>query len=485
MKQSLKLNLSSTQTQQLSLTPQLKQSLKLLQLPTIDLEDEIQQALDNNPLLERVETPIVSPMQDHGVAQAVSDVAEPEQQLNHLEPEQDLVHSYQNALQTQHSPSNERSYHSAQLDGISQFASAPESLFEHLEWQIRMTNISTRDRLIAHALLHSINDQGYLVASLDEVASVFDRQLNVEVDEIQAMLSLIRSLEPLGVGARNIQDRLLMLLNAQPDEPNLAIAKTVVAEHLHLLSTRNVAKLKKQLKIGDQQLRDSLALITQLEPRVTSRFQADQHNHVIPDLLVTHIGKQWQAHINPDNEKKLRVNRTYSDLLKNDLATNDNEFIKDNLKQAKIFIKALMSRFDTLLLVGQAIVERQQDFFANGEQHMQPMVLKDIAQQLDLHESTISRATAGKYLACPQGVFELKFFFSSALSNDCNGYTSATAIRSLIKEMVAGELKSKPLSDGKIAQGLAQQGHVVARRTVAKYRESLRIAPSSQRKSLS
>jgi len=505
MKQSLTLNLSNQLSQQLTLTPQLKQSLKLLQLPSTDLENEIQHALDANPLLERIENdvpteydiPVVAPALDNGIPQPISESADPEQQINqtdHLAPEQDLSQSYQesfepiesNRLSSTQTTSSQSSGLSSNTNAeISQYTSQPESLFDHLIWQVQMTNLSEKDQLIARSILRSLDEDGYLTTSLDDICAMFDEQLMVEQDEVQAVLSLIRTLDPLGVGATNLQDRLLILLEQTPDNSeSLSIAKTIINDHLDLLATRNLSKLKKALSISDQQLSKSLSLITKLNPRVAARFQEDKQNHITPDLIVKKVNDQWQAQINPDNQARLRVNQTYSDLLKNDLAEKDNDYIQENLAQAKIFIKGLMSRYDTLLLVGQAILERQQQFFELGEEHMQPMVLHDIATQLDMHESTISRATAGKYLLSTRGVFELKYFFSSALSSTEGADSSSTAIRSLIKKMVESESKKKPLSDNKIAQELEQQGHIVARRTVAKYRESMHIAPSSQRKSL-
>ena len=505
MKQSLTLNLSNQLSQQLTLTPQLKQSLKLLQLPSTDLENEIQHALDANPLLERIENdvpaeydiPVVAPALDNGIPQPISESADPEQQINqtdHLAPEQDLSQSYQesfepiesNRLSSTQTTSSQSSGLSSNTNAeISQYTSQPESLFDHLIWQVQMTNLSEKDQLIARSILRSLDEDGYLTTSLDDICAMFDEQLMVEQDEVQAVLSLIRTLDPIGVGATNLQDRLLILLEQTPDNSeSLSIAKTIINDHLDLLATRNLSKLKKALSISDQQLSKSLSLITKLNPRVAARFQEDKQNHITPDLIVKKVNDQWQAQINPDNQARLRVNQTYSDLLKNDLAEKDNDYIQENLAQAKIFIKGLMSRYDTLLLVGQAILERQQQFFELGEEHMQPMVLHDIATQLDMHESTISRATAGKYLLSTRGVFELKYFFSSALSSTEGADSSSTAIRSLIKKMVESESKKKPLSDNKIAQELEQQGHIVARRTVAKYRESMHIAPSSQRKSL-
>ncbi len=498
MKQSLNLKLS----QQLTLTPQLKQSLRLLQLPSLELELEIQQTLDANPLLERVEQEVAAvepiqshePAQDNGIPQPVAEAADPSfeiERTDHLAPEQDLALNWQESFESSKTLTNSSPSPINSDVEFTQYAVKQETLFEHLDWQIQMTSLNPQDKLIAQTLLHCLDQDGYLVAELSEVVTILSKEIEVEQDEVAAMLSLVKSLEPIGVGAANLSERLSMLLAKEPEESlGLEAAKLIVEKHIDLLATRNLAKLKKELNISDQGLSNALNLITQLNPRIGSQFQSDAKNHVIPDVHVNKVNNNWVAQLNPESQTKLRVNKTYSDLLKSDqgaanaLDKEGSDYIQQNLLDAKMFIKGLMSRYDTLLLVTEAIVERQQGFFENGEAFMQPMVLHDIAQALEMHESTISRATSGKYLLCPRGVFELKFFFSSALSTTDGAASSSTAIRSLIKAMVDAESKAKPLSDSKIAKELEQQGHIVARRTVAKYRESMHIAPSSQRKSL-
>ncbi|GHA04159.1 RNA polymerase sigma-54 factor [Arenicella chitinivorans] len=483
MKQSLNLKLS----QQLTLTPQLKQSLKLLQLPALELEQEVQQALDSNPLLERVEseqtdlnggdeTLINQPnadtesrATDTGTTDATSELA-------------DDNGNWQETFES-HRVSNVSTGSGGTDTEFTQFVSKQESLFEHLDWQIQMTTLSAKDKQIANALLRCLDDEGYLNAELAEVTTMIDA--DVDEDEVHAVLSLIKTLEPIGVGARNLNERLNILLDQlPPDTGGLELAKQIVSEHLDLVGTRNLAKLKKSLNVSERALSESLNLITHLNPRIGGEFKSDNQNYIIPDVHIKKVNGVWRAHLNPDNQVKLRLNQTYSDMLKRDIDKEGSEFIQQNLLEAKMFIKGLMSRYDTLLLVAEAIIERQQAFFEQGDQAMQPMVLQDIAEQLEMHESTISRATAGKYLLSPRGVFELKYFFSSALNSTDGTASSSTAIRSLIRKMVDAESKAKPLSDSKIAKELEQQGHIVARRTVAKYRESMQIAPSSQRKSL-
>lgn len=493
MKQALNLQLS----QQLTLTPQLKQSLKLLQLSSLDLEQEIQLAIDSNPLLERIESDTtdapqiqeISPVLDNGVMQPVGESSDPNKEMertDHLAPEQDLTTNWEEEFESR------RTTLSSGLNNgdteFTQFVVKQDSLFEHLAWQIKMTSLSDRDQLIAEAILHCLDEEGYLQHETSEIVHMLDPKLEIENDEIGAVLSLIKTLDPLGAGCRDLRERLLVLIRNKSDylEPNGKLAEKIIAEYLDLVGSHNLAKLKKNLSVDDKQLSDALALITTLNPRIGSAFSSDNENYVTPDIIVRKTSDQWTAQLNSENQSKLRVNETYSQLLEKSagLDKDSSQFIQTHLLEAKNFIKGLMSRYDTLLLVSKAIVERQQAFFERGESHMKPMVLQDIADALEMHESTISRATSGKYLLSPRGVYELKYFFSSAVSNTDGATSSSTAIRSLIKKLIRAESKNKPLSDSKIAKELEMQGHIVARRTVAKYRESMHIAPSNQRKSL-
>ena len=493
MKQTLNLKLA----QQLTLTPQLKQSLRLLQLSSLDLEQEVQNTLDSNPLLERVENDVTpSQLKDknqlieeanRSTENDVSDSNYETDSIEQLAPEQDLSINWQDTPTLSHS-NNSINQNSNETE-FTQFISKEETLFEHLDWQIQMTTLSDKDKLIARALLHSLDSNAYLNISHSEVCDMIDPELDVEENEIAAVLSLIKTLDPVGVGANDLNERLLILLEQLPETTKgVETAKLIISNHFDLLSSRNITKLKKELGLADSELSTSLSLITTLNPRITNQFRSDNENYIVPDIIISkhqdNKNETWVANINPENQTKLRINETYSQLLKSNIDQQGSEFIQHHLLEAKTFIKNIMSRYDTLLLVGQAIVERQQAFFEHGAEHMQPMVLQDIANELEMHESTISRATAGKYLLSPSGVVELKYFFSSAVSNTDGATSSSTAIRSLIKKMVDAEPKKKPLSDSKIAQELEQQGHIVARRTVAKYRESMHIASSSQRKSL-
>ena len=492
MKQSLNLKLA----QQLSLTPQLKQSLKLLQLSSAELEQEVQIAIDSNPLLERVETPAPEPLQSNNDSlncddpNEVTESSDPSLEVTHYESlntEEDLSNNFSKTFDTtrlgdrQAEPSLDQFHTQA-----SNFLANHNSLTDHLSWQIQMTNLSQRDKLIANALLHSLNEEAYLRIELKEIADLLPLELDIELDEIHAVLSLIKTLDPVGVGAKDLQDRLSLLLEQlEPATLGLNLAKRIVDEHLALLANRDLTRLKQTLSVKDEELATSVRLITQLKPHISSQFTDDARNYVTPDILINKNKDIWVAELNSDNQCKLRVNEEYAKLLNSKIDQHSSEFIQNNLTQAKIYIKSLMSRYDTLLLVSQAIVEHQSAFFEDGELAMKPLILSDIAQQLEMHESTISRAISGKYLVASGSVYELKYFFSSALASTDGSSSSSTAIRSLIKRMVDRESKTKPLSDSKIAKELEEKGHIVARRTVAKYRESMLIAASSQRRELS
>lgn len=495
MKQSLSLSIS----QQLTLTPQLKQSLKLLQLSSLDLEHEVQAELEVNPLLERVEVeaeqldiqPQHTPLQDNNIPQPVTEASEPDAELERtdtLAPEQDLSNNWQQIFEKRSDLKTNSATNSKEID-LGQLVGSSETLIEHLLWQLRMTTLSQQDQQIGKALIRNLDSDGYLQATLSEIQQQLEPEIEVHTEEVQAVLSLIKTFEPIGAGTRDLSERLAVLLHHHfRHERDFELAITIVEKHIDALAAHQYDRLKKNLNISLDQLSTVINMITALQPRIALDFSADKQGHIIADLIVIRKDDKWIAALNPENQIHLRVNDVYAKLIgkqaSKKLDDTDTQYIDSHTAQAKMFIKSLMSRYDTLLLVGQAIVERQQSFFTHGEQSMQAMIQQDIAAPLELHESTISRATAGKYLLCPHGVFELKYFFSSSLSNMKGASSSSTAIRSLIKQLINNESKVKPLSDNKIVKELEQHGHIVARRTVAKYRESLNIASSSRRKSL-
>ncbi len=357
-----------------------------------------------------------------------------------------------------------------------------QTLQDYLLWQLDLTPFSDTDRTIAMALIDAIDDYGYLTQSLEEILENFHGE-EIELDEIEAVRKRIQQFDPLGVASVNLQDCLLLQLATYPaDTPWLDEAKTLLSQYIDQLGNRDYKVILKEAKLKEEELRDVLQLIQQLDPRPGSRIASEHAEYVIPDVSVFKEHGKWIVTINPDSVPRLKINQQYANLGRGNSA--DSNYIRTNLQEAKWLIKSLESRNETLLKVAKCIVEHQRDFFEYGEEAMKPMVLNDVALAVDMHESTISRVTTQKYMHTPRGIFELKYFFSSHVSTDNGGECSSTAIRALIKKLVAAETPAKPLSDSKIAALLADQGIQVARRTIAKYRESLGIAPSSQRKRL-
>ncbi|MEH0666758.1 RNA polymerase factor sigma-54 [Vibrio scophthalmi] len=494
MKPSLQLKLG----QQLAMTPQLQQAIRLLQLSTLDLQQEIQEALDSNPLLEveeandevNVEEKNRTEEKESRNEASDSDSAEPE--FSEVEPQDssEMIEKSEisNELEIDTTwddvySANTGSTGLAVDDDMPVYqGETTQSLQDYLVWQLDLTPFSDTDRTIALALIDAIDDYGYLTVSPQDILDSFDNE-EIEIEEIEAVRKRIQQFDPLGVGSVNLQDCLLLQLATFPEEtPWLAEAKKVLTDHIDQLGNRDYKLIIKETKLKEAELKETLALIQQLDPRPGSRIAEDHAEYVIPDVSVYKDHGKWVVTINPDSVPRLKVNQQYAALGKGNSA--DSQYIRTNLQEAKWLIKSLESRNETLLKVAKCIVEHQHDFFEYGEEAMKPMVLNDVALAVDMHESTISRVTTQKYMHTPRGIFELKYFFSSHVSTDNGGECSSTAIRALIKKLVAAENSAKPLSDSKIAALLADQGIQVARRTIAKYRESLGIAPSSQRKRL-
>ncbi|MEZ8103129.1 RNA polymerase factor sigma-54 [Vibrio bivalvicida] len=487
MKPSLQLKLG----QQLAMTPQLQQAIRLLQLSTLDLQQEIQEALDSNPLLEVEETSDEPSGDETNRNEEKESAVEP---VESAEPEvkdsSDLIEKSEISNDLEIDTTWEDVYSAnTGSTGIALDDDAPvyqgettQSLHDYLMWQLDLTPFSETDRTIALALIDAIDDYGYLTVSTEDILESFNNE-EIEIEEIEAVRKRIQQFDPLGVASNNLQDCLLLQLATFPeDTPWLAEAKLVLTDHIDQLGNRDYKLVIKETKLKEAELREVLKLIQQLDPRPGSRIAPDHAEYVIPDVSVFKDHGKWVVTINPDSVPKLKVNQQYAALGKGNNA--DSQYIRSNLQEAKWLIKSLESRNETLLKVAKCIVEHQRDFFEYGEEAMKPMVLNDVALAVDMHESTISRVTTQKYMHTPRGIFELKYFFSSHVSTDNGGECSSTAIRALIKKLVAAENSAKPLSDSKIAALLADQGIQVARRTIAKYRESLGIAPSSQRKRL-
>lgn len=480
MKASLQLRMG----QQLTMTPQLQQAIRLLQLSSLELQQEIQLALDNNPLLEQEEP------EDQDAIDMVRQ--QNEQMATDTAMEQHKL-SDELPMDTQwdeiYTASAGGSGSAGLPEGIEETVyqgETTETLQDYLLWQMHLTPFSDTDQAIALAIIDAIDEAGYLDLDIEGIlASVSGGEQDIEADEVEAVLKRIQHFDPLGVAARSVQECLRIQLESLPaDTLWLEEALSIIEHHMDLLGNRDYRTLQRKTKLKEDELRDVLALIQQLEPRPGNRILQSSSEYVIPDVLVSKQQGVWVAELNADAMPKVRLNQTYAAMAKGAKNGDDGQFIRNHLQDAKWFIKSLESRNETLLKVANCIVDQQQAFFEYGAEAMKPMVLNQVAEVVEMHESTISRVTTQKFMHTPRGVYELKYFFSSHVGTDTGGECSSTAIRALIKKLVVAENPVKPLSDSKIAQLLAEQGIQVARRTIAKYRESLAIPPSNQRKRL-
>jgi RNA polymerase sigma-54 factor len=480
LKPSLNLRLG----QQLTMTPQLQQAIRLLQLSTLELQAEIQQTFENNPMLEQIEG---DPDQnDDGPQEA------PEQELDRPEEgpagqeaadELPVDTSWDDIYE----PSGP--YSGPSEDGgrdlFENQSGAGETLREHLVWQLRLTPMSETDQAIALAVIDAIDEDGYLTEPLDAIHDNLTPELDIELDEVQAVLHRIQRFDPVGSGARDLAECLSIQLQQMPqDTPGLAAAKVIVDRHLELLANRNLKQLMRQTKLDEAQLNQAIALIQALNPRPGAQISETVSEYIVPDVTVYKAQGSWRVELNPETTPKLRINPLYAGLVKRADHSQDNTYMRNQLQEARWFIKSLQSRNETLLKVATSIVGHQRGFLEYGEEAMKPLVLRDVAEQLEMHESTISRVTTHKYMHTPRGIYEFKYFFSSHVGTADGGVCSATAIRAMIKHLIAEENRLKPLSDSKIASLLEAKGINVARRTVAKYREAMNIAPSNERKRL-
>jgi len=483
MKQTLHLRLS----QHLAMTPQLQQSIRLLQLSSLELNQEIEQALQENPLLEREEpgdTTRFSGASD-ALAHTRSETP-PEPPTEEPGPEQDWSQEAQEWAPGSGSASQRDPNDDNDTD-FGEIQAAATSLRDHLIAQLALTRLSGRDRLRVAFLVEALDEDGYLTQDLAELAQVLPEDLLGEPDEIlddlQIALRHLQSLDPPGIGARDPRECLLLQLASLPYSPEIALARAIVGEHLDLLAHRDYVRIKKTLGCEDELLRAAQELIRSLNPRPGAQFAPTDTRYVIPDVIVRKYRGHWLATLNQDAVPRLRINRLYADLMRQQ-RSNGGGNLSGQLQEARWLIKNVQQRFDTILRVSQAVIDRQRAFFDHGEVAMRPLTLREIADTVELHESTISRVTTQKYLASPRGIFELKYFFGSHVATDTGGAASSTAIRALIRQLVAAEDGHKPLPDAQIAKILGEQGIVVARRTVAKYRESMNIPPVNLRKTL-
>ena len=503
MKQALQFRLG----QNLTMTPQLQQAIRLLQLSTLELNTEIQDALDSNMMLEVGDDAENTQSENSESSTEKNEVLESSNEISQSSNESKLETS-SDAAASETMPDDlpvDTSWddiYDSILPGTTSaasttytaddqpevYTSSTESLHDRLRWQLKMTPFSEIDAAIAEVIIDEISDDGFLETSIEDITTSFselDEDIEIETDEVEAVLKQIQNFDPAGVGARDLRESISIQLHRQANDVDLReYAITLVDNYFDLLANREYTQLMRKLKITEDDLKDVIQLIQSMNPRPGGQENVNTAEYIIPDVTVKKVNNTWKVELNSDAAPKLRINPTYANMIKDVKNSDDNSSMKDHLQEARWFIKSLLSRNETLLKVSHCIVERQKEFLEHGEEAMKALVLHDIAEAVDMHESTISRVTTKKYMHTPRGIFELKYFFSSHVSTASGGECSATAIRALIKKLVAAEMPKKPLSDNKIAIILEEQGINVARRTVAKYRESLAIPPSNERKRL-
>ena len=486
--------------QHLTMTPQLQQAIKLLQLSTLDLKQEIQEALDSNLMLETEEEG--ARRDADAKADEKGDGADgqntPEDGRNDPNNESEIkieseampddlpVDTVWDDIYDSVVPvsSGAGSLASDENQDFLNQQSSAESLQDHLTWQLQLTPFNAADRAVAEAIVDSISDDGYLTTPLDEIVTAIDDP-DIEIEEVEAVLHRIQAFDPPGIAARDLRECLLLQLRLFPEtEPWKTEARTLLTDYFDSLAAQDEMQMRRKLKLSSEQLMAVVQLIRTLNPRPGTSVASQAASYIEPDVFVYKHNEHWRVELNPDAAPRLRVNAEYAGMIRRADNSADNVTMKNHLQEARWFIKSLQSRNDTLLRVATRIVEIQRGFFEYGEEAMKPLVLRDIADALEMHESTISRVTTQKYMHTPRGSYEFKYFFSSHVGTTSGGEASATAIRALIRKLIAAEKPNKPLSDNKIAAILADQGINVARRTVAKYRESMAIPPSNERKRL-
>lgn len=486
MRQSLQLRLG----QQLTMTPQLQQAIRLLQLSSLDLQAEVQTILDSNLMLERSDEPQELPVQPETLAAQTAADALPETELNTapadtLPDELPVDSAWEDTYDSYDGETRFSRGEDEDWDPYERYAGAGESLRDYLYWQMRLTRFDDRELAIATALIDAIDESGYLTLSLAEISQGLRDAFAVTLDEVEAVLKRVQRFDPQGVGARNPAECLLLQLEAlPPDTPWLAEARRLVEQHLELLADHDFGTLMRRLKVSREALQSIISLIQSLDPHPGARLSNATPQYVVPDVLVYRQRNAWRVELNPESTPKLRINARYAALVRQGGQNGDAACLRNHLQEARWFLKSLQNRNETLLKVASCIVERQREFLERGDEHMKPLILRDIAEVLGMHESTISRVTTQKYMYTPRGIYELKYFFSSHVGTSDGGECSSTAIRAMIRKLIQAEDPGKPLSDDKIAKLLEAEGIQVARRTVAKYREAMAIPSSSDRKRL-
>lgn len=515
MKQTLSLKIG----QQLTMTPQMQHNIRMLQMSSLELSVEVQDAIETNPMLELEEDTPEAPdpegesIEDVEAQDPAAADAEPESGFEDAQDYPELSGSNDEVVESEatedpnadipeelpvdttwddvYEPPPAPAASAASSDNsdsdfnFEERNPASESLTDHLHWQLNMTNASDRDQVIALAIIDEIDADGMLGVTLEQIAETMDADLEIEVDEIEAVLKLIQQFDPTGVGARNLQECLVLQLRTLPDDVDYReAALQMVSEHFDLLASRDHSALMRRLNLSDDEFREVVTVIQSLNPRPGSSVGPDDTEYVDPDVIVRKDSGRWVVELNPKTAPRVRINPTYEQAAQSNARNADATFLRENLRDAKTFLLGIQHRNDTLLQTATKIVEHQRGFLEYGEEAMKPLILAEIADAIGHHESTISRITTRKYMRTPRGTYELKYFFSSHLSTTNGGEVSSTAIRALIKKLTSEENPRKPLSDNKIANLLADQEIKVARRTVAKYRESMAIPPSNERKRL-
>ena len=494
MKQGLQLKFS----QQLTMTPQLQQAIKLLQLSTLELSQEITEQLYSNPLLEEItedqdaENQLKKTNNEKTLTETSNLTAEElEEPSKNTEPlsqetdQNDWDSDFDNySVQTQDiARINNNDGNIRGEINLEQVHQVTQSLKDHLLWQLNLTNLNARDLSIAEMLTYSLDDNGLLTQNLSEIFEDLDENNNEYESEFLTVLTRLQQFDPPGVYARDLKECLLIQLNQlSQDTPFLKQAKILVLQFLEDIGKLNTDKLLKKTQLSLDELRGAISLVRSMNPYPGEFLQENDTEYITPDAYVIKTSDKWRAIINDDHNPRLRINETYKNLIRQSDNSKENQYLKDSLTEAKWFIKSLESRNETLLKVVNCIIELQEDFFEHGPVSMRPMILSDISEKLDLHESTISRVTTSKYLATPRGIYELKYFFSSHVATATGGECSSTAVSAILKELINAEVPHKPLSDNKLTELLKEQGINIARRTVAKYREGLGIPSSSDRK---
>jgi RNA polymerase sigma-54 factor len=458
--------------QKLALSPQLQQAIKLLQLNRIELREYIQEVLDSNPILER----------DEGEGGTET----PEQEASSADAEnlpEDLSKEWESESYADEQWAQTPSYDD--FSGESQIAdSSDQGLLDHLLWQINLSHFSEVDTAIAQAIVYGLDEEGFLAETIGEIRASLAPELLVSEDEVLAVLHRVQRMEPVGVATRDTSECIRVQLSALPsDTPVRDLAVRIARDYLDLLARHDIAELRKRTGASEESLAEAFELIQSLEPRPGSRYDNRRDEYLVPDVYVTRVDDEWRVTLNPENEPGLKLNSYYIDLLRKS-GGSDADYLRGRLQEARWLMSSLELRNNTLLRVSQAIIENQQGFLEHGEMAMKPLILKDIAETIEVHESTVSRATTRKYMLTPRGLFELKYFFSSHVRTDQGGAVSATAVKARLQLLIEKEPPGKPLSDQDLSELLKQTGILAARRTVAKYRESLGIGSSSERRRL-